>query len=54
MAKPRLGDAGQRALIEFVGENDRVRASKVKSSLAVKGNETSDDSAAFSEEDSDA
>jgi len=31
-----LGDAGQRALIEFVGENDRVRASKAKSSLAVQ------------------
>jgi len=37
LAKPRLGDAGQRALIEFVGENDRVRRSKAKASLAVRG-----------------
>lgn len=36
LATPRLGDAGQRALIEFVGENDRVKRSKAKSSLAVK------------------
>lgn len=36
LATPRLGDAGQRALIEFVGENDRVRRSKAKSSLTVK------------------
>lgn len=40
LATPRLGDAGQRALIEFVGENDRVKRSKAKSSLAVK--ETTD------------
>lgn len=25
LAKPRLGDAGQRAILEFVGQNDRVR-----------------------------
>ncbi len=25
LAKPRLGDAGQRAILEFVGENDRVK-----------------------------
>lgn len=25
LAKPRLGDAGERALIEFVGERDRVK-----------------------------
>lgn len=40
LATPRLGDAGARALIEFVGENDRVRAAKVKTSLAVKSAET--------------
>jgi large subunit ribosomal protein L17 len=45
LAKPRLGDAGQRALIEFVGENDRVRASKAKSSLAVQEPETAEVSA---------
>ncbi len=26
LAKPRLGDAGERALIEFVGERDRVKS----------------------------
>ncbi len=26
LAKPRLGDAGERALIEFVGERDRTKA----------------------------
>jgi len=26
LAKPRLGDAGERAMIAFVGENDRVKA----------------------------
>lgn len=36
LAKPRLGDAGQQALIEFVGENDRVKRSKAKASLAVR------------------
>ena len=35
LATVRLGDAGQQALIEFVGENDRVKNSK-KGSLAVK------------------
>jgi large subunit ribosomal protein L17 len=25
LAKPRLGDAGTRAILEFVGEHDRVR-----------------------------
>jgi large subunit ribosomal protein L17 len=36
IAALRLGDAGQQALIEFVGENDRIRKSKAKKSLAVK------------------
>lgn len=35
LATVRLGDAGQQALIEFVGENDRGKTSK-KGSLAVK------------------
>ena len=26
MAMPRLGDAGARAILEFVGKNDRVKA----------------------------
>jgi large subunit ribosomal protein L17 len=53
LAKPRLGDAGQRALIEFVGENDRVKRSKVKTSLAVKGAETADVGADSSDGDSE-
>lgn len=36
LATTRLGDAGKQALIEFVGENDRVRRSKAQKSLAVK------------------
>jgi len=36
LATVRLGDAGQQALIEFVGENDRVRSSKKSASLAVR------------------
>jgi large subunit ribosomal protein L17 len=43
LATVRLGDAGQQALIEFVGENDRVKTSK-KGSLAVK-EEPSEESA---------
>jgi large subunit ribosomal protein L17 len=53
LAKPRLGDAGQRALIEFVGENDRVKRSKVKTSRAVKGAETADVGADSSDGDSE-
>ena len=33
LATPRLGDAGKQALIEFVGQNDRTRRSKVQSKL---------------------
>ncbi len=29
LAKPRLGDAGTRAILEFVGENDRVKKKSV-------------------------
>lgn len=36
LATRRLGDSGQQALIEFVGENDRVRSSRKDSSLAVR------------------
>jgi len=49
LATPRLGDAGQRALMEFVGENDRVKRSKAKTSLAVKETETADVGADSSE-----
>jgi len=43
LATVRLGDAGQQALIEFVGENDRVKTSK-KGSLAVKDEATPEES----------
>ena len=36
LASPRLGDAGQQALIEFVGENDRVKSTRKASSLSVR------------------
>jgi large subunit ribosomal protein L17 len=51
LATPRLGDAGQRALIEFVGENDRVKRSKAKTSLAVKETEAAEVGADSSEEE---
>lgn len=56
LATVRLGDAGQQALIEFVGENDRVKTSK-KGSLAVKDEvveESKDDDTASDIEASDA
>jgi large subunit ribosomal protein L17 len=33
LAKPRLGDAGTRAILEFVGKNDRVRKAAQKPSF---------------------
>jgi large subunit ribosomal protein L17 len=33
LAKPRLGDAGTRAILEFVGKNDRVRKKSTKPSF---------------------
>lgn len=50
LATVRLGDAGQQAIIEFVGENDRVKtARKGKGSLAVKA-ETADETTAMETE----
>ena len=34
LAKPRLGDAGTRAILEFVGKNDRVKKQAEKPSFA--------------------
>lgn len=34
LAKPRLGDAGKRAMLEFVGVHDRVQTEAVKPSFA--------------------
>jgi large subunit ribosomal protein L17 len=33
LAKPRLGDAGTRAILEFVGQNDRVSQKSQKPSF---------------------
>jgi large subunit ribosomal protein L17 len=33
LAKPRLGDAGTRAILELVGKNDRVRKKSTKPSF---------------------
>lgn len=49
LAKVRLGDAGQQALIEFVGENDRVRRTKTQKSLAVKDDSEATDETAGEE-----
>lgn len=35
LAKPRLGDAGQRALIEFVGQRDRVSRRRTSAPMVV-------------------
>jgi len=45
LAAVRLGDAGQQALIEFVGirENDRVKPSRKKSSMAVRKDSADDE-----------
>lgn len=50
LATVRLGDAGQQALIEFVGENDRVRSSKKSASLAVRDESGADEEAPESDE----
>ena len=42
LAKPRLGDSGVRALIEFVGENDRIR-SKRKAPVIADEDEANDE-----------
>jgi large subunit ribosomal protein L17 len=46
LAKPRLGDAGAQAIIEFVGKNDRVRKSAVKPSFEDDAEEETTDEAA--------
>ncbi|MEY2613000.1 MAG: ribosomal protein, partial [Planctomycetota bacterium] len=33
LAKPRVGDAGTRAILEFVGKNDRVKEEAQKPSF---------------------
>jgi large subunit ribosomal protein L17 len=36
LATPRLGDAGTRAILEFVGKNDRVKRKSVRPSFAAE------------------
>ncbi len=36
LATPRLGDAGTRAILEFVGKNDRVKKKSVKPAFATE------------------
>ncbi len=47
LAKPRLGDAGTRAILEFVGVNDRVATRSEKP--AFSANETTDEAKPSSE-----
>ena len=49
LAKVRLGDAGQQALIEFVGERDRIKSRK-RSAPVVVEEETAEESAGADEE----
>ena len=49
LAKPRLGDAGQCAILEFVGKNDRVRRKAPKPSFEPEADE--DDTATAQVED---
>lgn len=37
LAKPRLGDAGERAIIAFVGENDRVKSRRAAPVVVAEG-----------------
>jgi large subunit ribosomal protein L17 len=45
LATPRLGDAGTRAILEFVGKNDRVKKKSVKPSFAADTEEVAASSA---------
>ncbi len=42
MAKPRLGDAGAQAILEFVGRNDRTTTSSEKPAFDTDENDTDD------------
>ena len=48
LATPRLGDAGARAILEFVGENDRVAKSSKKPTFSDDGGGEAEESAASS------
>jgi large subunit ribosomal protein L17 len=51
LAKPRLGDAGTQAVLEFVGTHDRVKTSSVMPTFETD-DEASDDGTAMQEEES--
>lgn len=44
LATPRLGDAGERAILELVGKNDRVRREAKRPAFEDEGPETEEDS----------
>ena len=50
LATPRLGDAGVRAILEFVGKNDRVIERSEKPSFGTDNDEGTDDVEAVSDE----
>ncbi len=52
LAKPRLGDAGEQAIIEFVGRNDRVRVKSEKPSFDANEEEQTVASAVASDDSS--
>lgn len=51
LAKPRLGDAGTRAILEFVGRNDRVRKKAARPSFEADATEPTVQPAAPAAED---
>jgi large subunit ribosomal protein L17 len=55
LAKPRLGDAGTRAILEFVGQNDRVKAKEAQkpSFSDDTGSDAADDQVTEKEEAAD-
>lgn len=50
LAVPRLGDAGQRAILELVGKNDRVKRAAAKPAFDAPADETAPEEAAESDE----
>lgn len=54
LAAVRLGDSGQQALIEFVGERDRVKSKRRSGPVVVEDNDAAADEDAGADEDSSA
>lgn len=49
LAQPRLGDAGEQAILEFVGKNDRTSTKSVKPAFDMSDDEGADDDGADDE-----